>query len=73
MEKERVHVTPLTACFLWVQVKRIHEYKRQLLNVLQIIHRYSELKKMSPSDRKNMIVCFLSLTSHAVSALCLNL
>ncbi len=28
-----------------VQVKRIHEYKRQLLNVLKIIYLYSELKK----------------------------
>lgn len=27
-----------------VQVKRIHEYKRQLLNVLHIIHRYQRLK-----------------------------
>ena len=27
-----------------VQVKRIHEYKRQLLNVLKIIHLYGELK-----------------------------
>jgi len=27
-----------------VQVKRIHEYKRQLLNVLHVIHRYAEIK-----------------------------
>jgi len=27
-----------------VQVKRIHEYKRQLLNVLHVIHRYSQIK-----------------------------
>jgi glucan phosphorylase len=27
-------------------VKRIHEYKRQLLNVLGIIHRHSELRRM---------------------------
>ena len=27
-----------------VQVKRIHEYKRQLLNILSIIHRYDCIK-----------------------------
>jgi glycogen/starch/alpha-glucan phosphorylase-like protein len=29
-----------------VQVKRIHEYKRQVLNVLGIIHRHTELRRM---------------------------
>jgi starch phosphorylase len=38
-----------------IQVKRIHEYKRQLLNVLQVIHRYSEIKKMSPSEREKVV------------------
>ena len=33
-----------------VHVKRIHEYKRQLLNVLKIIYLYSELKE-NPSAR----------------------
>ena len=28
-----------------VQVKRIHEYKRQLLNVLHVIHLYNQIKK----------------------------
>jgi len=35
-----------------IQVKRIHEYKRQLLNVLGIIHRYDQIKRMSPQERK---------------------
>ncbi|CAI7809662.1 unnamed protein product, partial [Closterium sp. NIES-54] len=44
-----------------VQVKRIHEYKRQLLNVMSIIHRYDCIKKMSPEDRKRVVprVCLL--------------
>jgi len=34
-----------------VQVKRIHEYKRQLMNCFYQIHRYMEIKSMSPGDR----------------------
>ena len=43
------------------QVKRIHEYKRQLLNVLSIIHRYDQIKKMSPAERRNVVprVCII--------------
>lgn len=32
-----------------VQIKRIHEYKRQLLNILGIIHRYDCIKVSSIS------------------------
>lgn len=35
-----------------VQVKRIHEYKRQQLNIFGVIHRYLTLKAMSPEERK---------------------
>lgn len=37
-----------------LQVKRIHEYKRQLLNVLGIIWRYDSIKKMTPEQRKQV-------------------
>ncbi|KAJ8424040.1 hypothetical protein Cgig2_032189 [Carnegiea gigantea] len=35
-----------------IQVKRIHEYKRQLLNVLGIVYRYKKMKEMSATERK---------------------
>ncbi|CAK9067499.1 unnamed protein product [Durusdinium trenchii] len=35
-----------------IQIKRIHEYKRQLMNILYVIHRYQELKKKSPGERE---------------------
>ncbi|BBM97924.1 glycogen phosphorylase [Marchantia polymorpha subsp. ruderalis] len=35
-----------------IQVKRIHEYKRQLLNIMGVIHRYKKMKEMSPKERK---------------------
>ncbi|KAK3026318.1 hypothetical protein RJ639_041006 [Escallonia herrerae] len=36
-----------------IQVKRIHEYKRQLLNILGVVYRYKKLKEMSPEERKS--------------------
>jgi len=38
-------------CLIDIQVKRIHEYKRQMMNVLYQIHRYLTIKDMSPGDR----------------------
>lgn len=35
-----------------IQVKRIHEYKRQLLNILYAIYRYKKLKEMNSEERK---------------------
>ncbi|KAL9226164.1 hypothetical protein vseg_002007 [Gypsophila vaccaria] len=34
-----------------VQVKRIHEYKRQLLNILGIVYRYKKMKEMTLEER----------------------
>ncbi|GMH36665.1 hypothetical protein BSKO_04538 [Bryopsis sp. KO-2023] len=44
-----------------MQVKRIHEYKRQLLNVFGIIWRYDQMKKMTPAEREQVVprVCVI--------------
>ncbi|KAK9935052.1 hypothetical protein M0R45_022168 [Rubus argutus] len=39
-----------------VQVKRIHEYKRQLMNIMGIVYRYKKMKEMSPEERKARFV-----------------
>ena len=38
-----------------VQVKRIHEYKRQLMNILGCVSRYLTIKKMTPEQRANVV------------------
>ena len=39
-----------------IQIKRIHEYKRQHLNMFSVIHRYLEIKKMSKEERKKVLL-----------------
>ena len=51
-----------------LQVKRIHEYKRQLLNVLGIIYRYDNIKQMSPEERKQVGSNPLDRTSDLINA-----
>lgn len=55
IEKNAGVALPNKHAMLDVQVKRIHEYKRQLLNVLSIIHRYDAIRKMSPQDKANVV------------------
>jgi starch phosphorylase len=38
-----------------VQVKRLHEYKRQSLNILGVVHRYLTIKAMTPEERKKVV------------------
>jgi starch phosphorylase len=47
---------PNKSALLDVQVKRIHEYKRQLLNVLSIIHRYDTILKLKREGRADEVV-----------------
>lgn len=44
-----------------IQVKRIHEYKRQFMNILGIVYRYKKMKEMTAEERKAKYlprVCF---------------
>ena len=43
--KERTGIVLDTNMLFDVQVKRIHEYKRQLLNVLHVVHLYDRIKR----------------------------
>lgn len=47
-----------TTALFDVQVKRIHEYKRQLLNVLHVIHLYIQIKKGNTENWTNRVVIF---------------
>ncbi|KAI9655575.1 MAG: Non-essential glycogen phosphorylase [Bathelium mastoideum] len=47
-----VSVNP--AALFDIQVKRIHEYKRQQLNIFGVIHRYLAIKSMSAEERKKL-------------------
>lgn len=47
-----VDVNP--AALFDIQVKRIHEYKRQQLNIFAVIHRYLTIKAMTPEERKKL-------------------
>ncbi|KAI2613830.1 glycosyltransferase family 35 protein [Hypoxylon fragiforme] len=53
--KTTTGVTVNPAALFDVQVKRIHEYKRQQLNIFGVISRYLKLKAMSPEERKKQL------------------
>lgn len=52
LEHNGVKVNP--SALFDVQVKRIHEYKRQQLNIFGVIHRYLQIKAMSPEERQKL-------------------
>ncbi|KAJ9154816.1 Alpha-1,4 glucan phosphorylase [Pleurostoma richardsiae] len=53
--KETTGVVVNPSSLFDVQVKRIHEYKRQQLNIFGTIHRYLTLKAMKPEERKKVL------------------
>lgn len=48
--KTNMNVTVDPHALFDIQVKRIHEYKRQYMNILSVIYRYQSLKKMAAED-----------------------
>lgn len=48
-------MTVPTSSLFDIQIKRIHEYKRQYLNLISIISRYNAIKKASPEERKKFV------------------
>nr|GMD56922.1 Alpha-1,4 glucan phosphorylase L isozyme, chloroplastic/amyloplastic [Ipomoea batatas] len=54
--KERTGYSVSPNAMFDIQVKRIHEYKRQLLNILGIVYRYKQMKEMSAAEREAKFV-----------------
>ncbi|XP_010528398.1 PREDICTED: alpha-glucan phosphorylase 1 [Tarenaya hassleriana] len=54
--KERTGYSVNPDAMFDIQIKRIHEYKRQLLNILGIVYRYKKMKEMSADERKKAFV-----------------
>ena len=52
-----------------VQVKRIHEYKRQLLNALAIAYRYKKIKETPAGERKAKFVPKVGLNAGGVGVM----
>lgn len=53
--QKKFHVEVNTDALFDIQIKRIHEYKRQLLNILGVIVRYNKIKRMNSSERSKVV------------------
>ncbi len=56
--KEKTGIVVSTNAIFDTQVKRIHEYKRQLLNILHVIARYNEIKDNPEQEITPRVVIF---------------
>ncbi|KAK4341701.1 hypothetical protein RND71_040202 [Anisodus tanguticus] len=54
--KEKTGYSVVPDAMFDIQVKRIHEYKRQLLNIFGIVYRYKKMKDMTAAERKTNFV-----------------
>jgi len=53
--KKELGITVNVDSLFDVQIKRIHEYKRQLLNILGVIYRYRYIKSLNPEERAKVV------------------
>jgi starch phosphorylase len=53
--KEKLGITVNTDALFDVQIKRFHEYKRQLLNILGTMYRYRQIKGMSDEEKADVV------------------
>ena len=69
------HVTFPPAAMFDVQVKRIHEYKRQLLNILHVIHLYNRIKRGDTRDwtPRNVLIGGKAAPGYAMAKLIIKL
>jgi starch phosphorylase len=56
--KDRLGVTVSTDAMFDVQIKRIHEYKRQLLNIIQAVAAYDEIRAHPERDHVRRVKIF---------------
>ncbi|KAK9849013.1 hypothetical protein WJX84_009521 [Apatococcus fuscideae] len=66
--KSRVGISVPTNALYDVQIKRIHEYKRQHLNMFSVVNRYLNIKAASPEERKKMVPRVVVIGGKAASA-----
>ena len=66
--KKSTGIEVSTSSMFDVQVKRIHEYKRQFMNAISLIYRYKKIKEASPEERAAMVPRVSVIGGKAASA-----
>ena len=54
-----------------IQIKRIHEYKRQYLNLLSVAWRYHQIKAATPQERSKFVPRVVLIGGKARSLPCI--
>ena len=70
--QDNLGITPNRKALVDIQIKRIHQYKRQYMNILGVIFRYIELKKVRAvgffdSCQSSFSPCFFNTASYSAT------